>query len=77
MSKAEKFDGKIVEAVELPNGNVIWNTAEKENGRTLVVDYMYHGEYDSLWVCVLDSNGKEVSRYNFLHITSVSWLSSV
>lgn len=73
----EAYDGKPVDEIFIgvgQEGSSIKNTAERQNGKALIFEYTYHGEYDEAWIVGLSQEGKELRRFSTKFITEIKWL---
>ena len=70
-------DGKFINSiiVDTPIGLItVRNTAEFEDGDSLICNIKYHGDHQCEWVIQLDKNGKEIQRFNIKYIVNINWL---
>lgn len=78
MSKTlEGKDGMPVDEIWIGVGDAeyrVKNTVEQPNGKVLIFEYCYHGEYDDGWVVQLSQEGKELGRWNIKFVTYIKWL---
>ncbi len=68
------YDGRPVKSILLSTGIRVINSAEKENGTALILEYKYCGDRDEYWVKQLNKNGDEISRYNAKYIIEINWI---
>ena len=66
---SNELDGKMVDQIIFPNGEVLSVNEEMR----LRYHYEFHGEYDDAWVIQVDNVGNETARHNVKFIESIIW----
>jgi hypothetical protein len=72
LSSTGKLNGRKARAIYWPGEDTHQLTA-KAGECTLVCECSFHGEYDSMWIVVLDAKGNETARYNAKYLESIMW----
>lgn len=73
MAKLSTYDGREIKEVWFGNGEAA-ERLQPKGPQKLTFSHEYYGAHAENWA-ILSNDGKEISRHNMAHATSIEWMS--